>query len=79
MRVTGQRELKSACLGLFFQSLPFANPVSNADDVSFDLESVAQILALVKSMGCCYWSSGFQRTEMDTSERDRESLGKRFF
>lgn len=51
---SGQRELKSACLVLFFQSLPFANPVSNADDVSFDPESVAHILALVKSMRFCY-------------------------
>lgn len=54
MQVTGQRELKSACLVLFFQSLPFANPVSNADDVSFDPESVAHILALVKLMRFCY-------------------------
>lgn len=60
MHVTGQRELKSAwvfcwfgCL-FFFQSLPDAKAVSNADDVSFDLQSIAQILALVKSTGSCY-------------------------
>lgn len=38
----------------FFQSLPDAKAVSNADDVSFDLQSIAQILALVKSTGSCY-------------------------
>lgn len=56
MRVTGQRELRvEISLGLlwfFFQSLPDAKPVSKADDVSFDLESIAQIL--VKSTGSCY-------------------------
>ncbi|PKU42557.1 hypothetical protein llap_7135 [Limosa lapponica baueri] len=35
-------------------TLPDAKPVNKADDVSFDPESIAQILALVKSAGSCY-------------------------
>lgn len=52
---------------------------ANTGDVSFYLVSIAQILALVKSMGSCSGSSGFQCTELDTSEGHRESLGKFVF
>lgn len=58
MHVTWQSSNQPG-VGLFvyFQNFPDANPVSNTDEVCFDLGSVAEILALVMSMGSFYWSS----------------------